>query len=324
MYNRLFKPDEYLSVSDYREQPALEAAKLWRGESVQRVCDSENYVYSFIADERRRFLRLTPGHHRSLPQIEAELDFIRFLHRGGVSVSLPSTSINGLEVEKMQSGNRDFLACVFEEAEGEPFAFNSNEANMEHFRLRGQTLGRIHTLSRNYVPKANFRRFEWDVDDCILNAENYLPKTESAVWAEYHFLMDWLRKLPKDEQSFGLIHGDFGATNFRCQNDRLCVFDFDDCCYHWFAYDLAITIYPHGLKKEARALLDSLLEGYCEETVWDYRRTSELINFCRLRLLYMFLTYAKKWGFSDLSEQQANWFAQKRENIVGGYKLNGL
>ena len=100
----------------------------------------------------------------------------------------------------------------------------------------------------------NSRRFAWDEDDCILNAERYLPQSESVVWAEYRRLMDWLHKLPKDDQSFGLIHGDFGATNYRYKDNRLCVFDFDDCCYHWFAYDLAITIYPHGLRRCKDAL----------------------------------------------------------------------
>ena len=315
-----------MSDSTYREQLALEAAKLWRGESVslRHINDSENHVYSFIASEKRRFLRLTSSHHRSLSQIEAELDFIRYLHQGGVSVSLPLTSLNGLAVEKMQCASHNFLACVFEEAEGEPFEFNSHEANMRHFRLRGQTLGRIHALAKKYAPPANSRRVAWDEDDCILNAESYLPRSESVVWAEYNQLMEWLRKLPKDEQSFGLIHGDFGATNYRHKDDRLTVFDFDDCCYHWFAYDLAITIYPHGWRKEAGALLDSLLEGYYEENCRDARLTRDLMNFCRLRLLYMFLTYAKKWGFSDLSDRQASWFAQKRGNIARGYKLRGL
>ena len=320
--------EERLPVSDstYREQLALEAAKLWRGEptSLRHIGDSENHVYSFIASGKRRFLRLTSSHHRSLSQIEAELDFIRHLHQGGASVSLPLTSVNGLAVEKWQCASHDFLACVFEEAEGELFAFNSDAANAEHFRLRGRTLGRIHALAKKYAPSANSRRSAWDEDDCILNVESYLPKSESVVWAEYHRLMEWLRELPKDEQSFGLIHGDFGAANYRHRDNRLTVFDFDDCCYHWFAYDLAITIYPHGWRKEAGALLDSLLEGYSEENVWDARLTKDLMSFCQLRLLYMFLTYAKKWGFSDLSDRQASWFAQKRENIAGGYRLSGL
>ncbi len=56
-----------------------------------------------------------------------------------MSVSLPLTSLNGLAVEEIQGASHDVLACVFEEAEGELFAFDFHEANMKHFRLRGQT-----------------------------------------------------------------------------------------------------------------------------------------------------------------------------------------
>ena len=312
--------------SIHRRQLALEAIELWRGEpaTLRHVSDSENHVFSFIASGKNRFLRLTSSRHRTVFQIEAELDFVRHLHQGGVSVSLPLTSLNGLAVEKMEIANHAFCACVFEEAEGESFAFDSHVPNLKHFRLRGRTLGRIHALARKHKPSASLCRFAWDEDDCLLNAERYLPRSESVVWDEYYHLMEWLHGHPKDVYSFGLIHGDFGATNYRYHNDCLSVFDFDDCCYHWFAYDLAITIYPHGWRKEAQALLESLLEGYSEEASWRTDSTADLIDFCRLRLLYMFLTYAKKWGFSDLSDQQANWFAQKRENIARGYKLNGL
>jgi Ser/Thr protein kinase RdoA (MazF antagonist) len=312
--------------SNRRRQIALEAVELWRGEPVtlQHVSDSENYVFSFIVSKKNRFLRLTSSHHRTLFQIEAELDFIRYLHRGGVSVSIPIPSLNGLGTEKMQIANDIFFACVFEEAEGAPFTFGSHESNLKHFRLRGEALGRIHALAKKYDPSVSPRRFTWDEDDCVRNAERYLPQSENVVRAEYHQLMEWLHSYPKDEQSYGLIHGDFGPTNYRYLDGCLNVFDFDDCCYHWFAYDLAITIYPHGWRKEARALLEALLEGYSEEATWRTESIADLTSFCRLRQLYMFLTHAKKWGFSDLSGQQASWYAQKRENIAKGYKLSGL
>lgn len=310
--------------STYRRRLAIQVAELWQGEpaSLQHVSDSENYVYSFTAFEKKYFLRLTPSHHRSLRQIEAELDFVDYLHLGGVSASLPLPSASQRMIEQVQIGSDSFFACAFEEAEGERFTFGSSEANKKHFQLRGQTLGRIHALAKRYAPSISSRRFAWDEDDCILNAERYLPRSEEVVWTEYQQLMNWSRDYPKDEQSFGLIHGDFGATNLRCKADRLTVFDFDDCCYHWFAYDLAVVIYPHGWREEARALLDSLLDGYSEETSGNFNSTADLTNFCRLRLLYMFLTYAKKWSFADLSDEQAKWFARKRENMVRGYRLD--
>jgi Ser/Thr protein kinase RdoA (MazF antagonist) len=116
-----------------------------------------------------------------------------------------------------------------------------------------------------------------------------------------------------------LIHGDFGETNYRYQDARLNIFDFDDCCYHWFVYDLAITIYPHGWRKEGLQLLDWLLEGYAE-SMQSSVTLADVTMFCRWRLLYMFLVHARTWGFERLSEQQAAWFAQKRKNIARGYE----
>ncbi len=66
-------------------------------------------------------------------------------------------------------------------------------------------------------------------------------------------------------------------------------------------------------------LLDWLLEGYSENMLLTIK-LADIQLFCQLRLIYMFLVYARKWGFEDLSEQQAEWFTQKRENISCGYQ----
>jgi Ser/Thr protein kinase RdoA (MazF antagonist) len=285
------------------------------------VSDSANHVFSFFACGRPLFLRLTSSRDRTCEQIEAELDFIKYLHRGGVSVSLPSTSANGREVETIQQGNASHFACAFEETVGECFDFGADEANRQHFRLRGRTLGRIHALSKGYTPAKGNRRFRWEEDDLFRNIEIYLPQTEKIVWVEYSLLVERLCTFPQDRDTFGLIHGDFGPTNFRHRNGGLTVFDFDDCCYHWYAYDLAVTIYPHGWRKKAKELMEALFEGYAEKILSGVHLRNELVQFCRLRQLYMFLNYAKRWGFKNLSNQQASWFAQKRDNIARGYVL---
>ncbi|MBA3768088.1 MAG: phosphotransferase, partial [Acidobacteria bacterium] len=215
--------------------------------------------------------------------------------------------------------NNPLFACVFEEAKGERFRYDPAKHNKEHFRLRGRTLGRIHALSKAYVPSDGFRRFAWDEDNLLLNVNDFLPQSEKLIWREHDALKIRLQDYTKSSQTYGLIHGDFGETNYRYQDDRLNVFDFDDCCYHWFAYDLAITIYPHGWKREGLRLWDWLLEGYSENMQLDVT-LAEVTMFCQWRLIYMFLVYARKWGFENLSEQQAEWFAKKRENIARGYK----
>jgi Ser/Thr protein kinase RdoA (MazF antagonist) len=303
---------------------ATAATALWRGEPgpLERVSDSANHVFTFVLSGERRFLRLTPGARRARTQIEAEMDFVTYLHGHGVCVSLPVASGGGRTVEEIPAGGRVLFACVFEEAVGESFVFSSREADREHFRLRGRTLGRMHALAKRYTPIGGRRRFRWHEDDLFREVEAYLPRSEEAAWAEYRELTGWLSARPTDRDSFGLIHGDFGPTNFRQAGGRLTVFDFDDSCYHWFAYDLAVTIYPHGRREGASALLESLLEGYAGGADSTPPRRDELIKLCRLRQLYMFLHYAKAWGLTDLSSERAGWFDQKRDNMARGYTLS--
>jgi Ser/Thr protein kinase RdoA (MazF antagonist) len=177
-------------------------------------------------------------------------------------------------------------------------------------------------LARDYTPAAGRLRFGWEQDELFRNIGSYLPQTDDIVWVEYSRLIKWLSGHPQDRDTYGLIHGDFGPTNFRYRNGSLTVFDFDDSCYHWYAYDLAVTIYPHGWRKGAKGLLEALLEGYLEEFRRGGDLRDEVIEFCKLRQLYMFLNYTKRWGLTNISEEQANWLAQKRENIARGYKVS--
>ncbi len=305
----------------FRTEIANTAIELWHGDidSLQYVGDSANHVCSFSESGETRYLRLTSSCDRTKEQIEAELDFIAYLHRGGINAMLPVSSVTVRLVEEIPSAHGFLFACVFEEAKGERFRYDFANFNKEHFRLRGKTLGQIHALSEGYIPSGNFRRFAWDEDKRLLNVAEFLPESEKIVWREYDVLKERLREYPKSRQTYGLIHGDFGESNYRCQERRLNIFDFDDCCYHWFAYDLAITIYPHGWRKEGLQLLDWLLEGYSENMPLNVT-LADVTMFCQWRLLYMFFVYARKWGFKNLSERQAEWFAQKRENIACGYK----
>lgn len=300
---------------------AADAVELWRGQinSLEPISDSANYLFSFIESGEKRYLRLILSSERTEEQIKAELDFVIYLRqRGKVNTMMPIASANNRFVEKLNFADVSLFACVFEQAEGESFRYNSTQENKEHFRLRGKTLAQIHALSKTYVPSGNLRRFTWDEDKLLLEAGAFLPKSEKIIWRKFEELKEQLQNYPKSSETFGLIHGDFGETNYRNQKDKLNVFDFDDCCYHWFLYDIAVSVYPHGWRKEGRQLLDWLLEGYAENMQLNVT-LAEVTMFCEWRLIYMFLVYARKWGFENLSEQQSLWLAQKRENITQGY-----
>jgi amicoumacin kinase len=305
---------------------ARQAVRFWEGdaESLCWVGLSESAVYTFLQGDRKRYLRLTAPEHRSGEQIEAELAFVSYLHEGGARVSRPLVSQTGRRVEPIPAGAEEgplhlYSTCVFEEAEGIPFQYTTSPSTETHFRALGRTFGRIHALSQRYRPDSICRRFAWHEDASLMDIEQFLPPSETVIWQEIHFLLKWLNDQPQTQATFGLIHGDLGATNYRCHDSEITVFDFDDCCYHWYVYDLAIALYPHGWRPEAERLYAALVEGYSLETAWDGRPLSEITNWCRLRMLFMFLHHARKWGWENLTDYQKEWMQHKRENIARGY-----
>src|SRR3982751_3443977 len=100
----------------YKTELANTAVKLWQGatDSLQQISNSTNYVYSFIESGKTRYLRLTSSCDRSKGQIEAELDFIVYLRRGGIRAMPPVSSAAGRFIEEVPFANDLLFGCVFE------------------------------------------------------------------------------------------------------------------------------------------------------------------------------------------------------------------
>lgn len=82
--------------------------------------------------------------------------------------------------------------------------------------------------------------------------------------------VSWMNSLPRTHQNYGLVHADLGALNlFVEEDDSIGIIDFDDSCYHWFIFDLAIVIFSmagrfdHATPQpEEIKWLSELIEGY--------------------------------------------------------------
>jgi len=76
--------------------------------------------------------------------------------------------------------------------------------------------------------------------------------------------------LPRDRDSYGLIHCDMHPWNFHIDGDKIIVFDFNDNIYAWFALDIGIGLF-HGLdwsRKDdsgndfTNAIVENFMKGY--------------------------------------------------------------
>lgn len=279
-----------------RVRPDLAAlVARWQGapSSLAHIRDGANAVYQFQAGGTRLVLRLTEDRHRSRGQLEAELDFVRFVSSRGVAAACPVPSVGGAWVETAVADDAEdtWHAVVFAAAPGRHFRFFSADIDRLLFRAWGRTMGALHAASREFVPAAPRRRASWAEQDTTRCEVTRLPLEEATARHEHAHVTEWLRSLRATPESWGLIHGDFERTNFVLHGATLRLYDFDDACYHWYLADVAHALWAFRSAPPAdrRRFLTWFLEGYRERSAVEAEVRENFSWFVRLRSLSLFI-----------------------------------
>lgn len=228
----------------------------------------ENFVYEARLEGRPVILRVTEEKHRSVEELRAELDWMGFLVREGMSVVSPILSKSQMSVETLD-GESLFHASVFEKAEGDSLKENS-DFNPRVLKTWGEYLGRMHQLTRYYQRSPRIqKRAIWNEDIGFKENLQGLDDKDKIPYQRFHEFMEWLGELEVDLDCFGLVHADLHQGNFFVKQGEITAFDFDDCVYHWFAADLAAPLFDllrlceEGFfARSFEEMRDFYLEGY--------------------------------------------------------------
>jgi Ser/Thr protein kinase RdoA (MazF antagonist) len=132
------------------------------------------------------------------------------------------------------------------------------------------------------------------------------------VRAKISAQLEALKKLPRDKDAYGLIHGDFNDGNFTVDynNGNLTVFDFDDACYFWFAHELA-SAWEGGVGrtmfrplKERKVFMDhyfeQIMEGYSLENTLGDEWLARIPQFLKLVQIEEFLYFVQHIDGTDV------------------------
>jgi Ser/Thr protein kinase RdoA (MazF antagonist) len=275
------------------------AAERWFGADVkvEHVQDSESFVYRISRGETHFYLRFTHEVRRSREQIAAELEYVQYVSDRGVAVARPVQSRAGHLIEDFEFDGLALCACVFEAAPGARLMWRTPSWNAENFQRWGQALGILHANTLPASAARTPRRMSWHEDDVWVNADTYLSPDEHSARRELSLLRAWLNDKPQTAGQFGLIHGDLCAANFFIRDDVVTLFDFDDCCYHWFIYDLVCTVSPATFRptEERHALRDAIVEGYVKAHPLPRDWEAQFNQFLRMRGLYLFILHRRNW-----------------------------
>ncbi len=247
-------------------------ADAWGLSDFNFVRKMENIVYSCKRNNDMVFLRLTSPLRRSRPEIEAELNWIEHLAGCGVQVPTVCKDRAGNRILSITEGKQHFEAVVFSAISGEhPSEEVINDP--QFLQTLGSIVATMHDASQRYeVNHHVLRREEWDQERGLRHAIAAAAAVSKNSEARERFeeVLTWMRKLSKTPQTYGLVHADLGALNLFVEKDgSIAIIDFDDSCYHWFAFDLAIVLYSMaGRCKDTKPepceqkWLASLLKGY--------------------------------------------------------------
>jgi Ser/Thr protein kinase RdoA (MazF antagonist) len=294
------------------------------GDRIRLLDGFESYMYEFDRDDGEYILRVGHSIRRSEDLILGEVDWINYLARGGASVARAVKSRRGRLVEPIEDGcGGRFLATAFVRARGRP----PGRAGWspEVYRAYGGLLGRIHALSRAYEPAdPAWRRPEWD-DPVMLEVERFVPASETGVVERYRDVLAHIRGLPRDPASYGLIHQDAHGGNFFVDDGgNITLFDFDDCVYAWYVYDIAMVLFYMVVGKEDPAALAGefmahFLPAYASECGLDADWLDEMPHFLKLREIDLYAVIHRSFDVRNLEDPWCRRYMNgRRERIESG------
>ncbi|MGD9401159.1 MAG: phosphotransferase [bacterium] len=284
----------------------------------------ESYMYEFDREDGEYILRVGHSIRRSEDMINGEVDFINYLARGGASVARAIRSERGLLVEPVDDGRGGrFLATAFVRAKGR----RPHEAGWtpELYATYGRLIGKMHALSRSYEPPGPaWRRPEWD-HPMMLEVERFVPPAQTRVMERYADVLEHLRRLPRGGESYGLIHQDAHGGNFFVdERGNITLFDFDDCVYAWYVYDIAMVVFymivgkddPAGLTGE---FMSHFLPAYAAECSMQSRWLEEIPYFLKLREIDLYAVIHRSFDVDNLDDPWCRRYMEgRRERIEEG------
>lgn len=261
----------------------------------------ENWIYDF--DEDDAVLRLSSPARRSIGQLNAELEWMDYLAEHGIGVASPRRSRSGAYVEEIFVRNRMLNAVVFEKVRGRHIS-SPEEYTEDLLHTWGSTLGAMHSVTQHYRPKGE-RRPDWHAESGFRQSVEAMELPNSARRARERFgeLLTWADSLDRTKATYGLVHCDLHSGNFFLDRaGRLICFDFDDCQYQWFGYDIAVPLFlillhwqNRAVQRELSDALAPFLEGYwrgggasgiaeADVRAFLQLRAAMLFHWCKARL----------------------------------------
>ena len=292
----------------FRDEWVNELGSRWEGGIIQSIRGSNADFYELEIEGKTCMLRITAVDRRSIEAVQAELEWMRYMKSQDVLLNTPIMDRFGSWVQVKDWREKKFVACVTEKLEGEALG-PTNNWNSEAISEWGRTMAHFHSATQGFQAQAD-RRSALNGELLLNLAQEVLPSNDPALKV---LKRSWhsIANIPQVIDRYGLIHSDLTQANLRWANRQLSVFDFDDCQYAPFIYDLAITISVtfsnlralDNFEAAVDFFLEHFLRGYYHHRHFDQRDLLVIQDILDYFNALVYVSYAHKSRLVSHAEQ---------------------
>jgi Ser/Thr protein kinase RdoA (MazF antagonist) len=231
---------------------------------------SDTYLLEGPADNY--ILKIYRDAHRSLEQIQGEVQLLNAFKKQGASVSSPIADEEGKYVQSFTAAEGIRNGVLFTYAAGQP-VMNPNE---EQIRITGREMATLHNIAATV--QLDYKRGEYNYETMFIQplqtirpAFQHLPEEYDTLTRLATMAMEKLNSFDTSQFSYGYCQYDFLPKNFHFDElNQLTFFDFDFAGKGWLANDLMVywahyalnTFYGRGTREGNDAAFAIFLDAY--------------------------------------------------------------
>jgi Ser/Thr protein kinase RdoA (MazF antagonist) len=221
----------------------------------------------------RLILRVYGAAPAPAAMIESELVWLAALRRDlgpRVPEPVPTRAGTLLTTATMREVPEPRFCVLFKEVAGR--FFDAGLLPM-HLWSVGWMMAQLHDHAETFVPPPAFTRPRWDWRAQFGPGNVFAPGRSAGLltpYAETLFaqagarIAAGLAALPATPGTFGLIHADLQQTNYLFHKSEARAIDFEDCCFHYFLFDMTVTLFELTGRPDGAAMRAAFFRGYSD------------------------------------------------------------
>lgn len=298
------------AVSNCYEIDIVKSCQFWhRGLSDVYLVETLSQPY---------ILRVCHHHWRSKNEVDFELELLDFLHQRQIPVASPLQTKDGNLSFEIVAPEGKRYAALFHYALGE---IAIGDLNHTQSFLLGETVAKLHQTTQEFQTLAcrKLLNLEHLLDDSLQIIAPFLhqrPQDLKYLLKAIASIKERLNSLPTQAPYWVICWGDPHSGNVHITADnRMTLFDFDQCGYGWRVFDLAkfwqVSLQT-GLSKTIR---QAFLDGYrsCEKLIdVELEALQPLTQAAYIWAWAIALNHTKMYDYSKLDNL---YFSQRLERL---------